>query len=65
MLDTDDITRILVEIVTGKMPNPPDTPEAAAMRVQLQKECDEIVAKGGVVDIPTEIPDIGRPEVVG
>jgi hypothetical protein len=57
MLDTDDINRILVEIVTGQPPTL-TTPEAIVMRAKLQKECDAIVAKGGVVDIPPEIPDI-------
>lgn len=57
-MDSDVVTRILVEVATGKTPARPDTPEEAAMRVQLQKECEEIVARGGVVDIPHEIPDV-------
>lgn len=55
-MDSDVITRILVEIVTGKLPAMPDTAEMAAMRAQLKIECDEIVTNGGVVDIPHEIP---------
>lgn len=59
MMDSDIITRMLVEIVTGKEPLLPDDVEMAAMRKQLQKECDEIVAAGGVVDVPHEVPDAG------
>lgn len=56
-MDSDIIARMLVEIVTGKEPLLPDDAEMAAMRKQLQKECDEIVASGGVVDVPHEVPD--------
>lgn len=58
MIDSDDISRMLVEITTGKEPAIPDTPEFAAMRAQLQKECDEIRAKGFEVEIPFEIPNL-------
>ena len=55
---SDDVERLLVEIVTEKKPAVPDTPELAALRAQLKKECDAIVAKGGTVDIPHEVPDV-------
>ena len=56
-MDTVVITRILVEVATGKKPATKDDAEMAAMRKQLEIECDEIVAQGGTVDIPHEIPD--------
>lgn len=55
MMDSSDIERMLVEIVTGKPPTL-SGPEADAMRAQLKMECDEILAKGGIVAIPHEIP---------
>jgi hypothetical protein len=57
-MNSDVITRILVEVATGKSPAVPDDHEMKMMRAQLQLECDEIVAAGGVVDVPHEIPDI-------
>ena len=56
-MNSDDVTRILVEVATGREPATPDDDEQAAMRAQLKIECDEIVAKGGVVDVPHEIPN--------
>lgn len=56
MIHSDDVERILVEIVTKREPREPDTPELAALREKLQAECDEIVARGGTVMIPHEIP---------
>lgn len=56
MIHSDDVERILVEITTGKEPATPDTPELADLRARLQRECDEITARGDVVDIPHEIP---------
>ena len=57
MLHSDDIERMLVEIMTGKKPTL-NTPEANAVREKLVKECAEIVANGGTVDIPREIPEL-------
>jgi hypothetical protein len=57
-VDTDDLNRMLVEIVLKKPLTREDTAEEAAMRAQLTKECNEIVARGGVVDIPHEVPDV-------
>lgn len=57
-MDSDVVTRILVEVATGKTPARPDTLEEAAMRSQLTMECEEIVARGGEVEIPHEIPDV-------
>lgn len=58
MIKTDDLERMLVEITTGKPPARPDSLEEAAMRSQLMKECNEIEARGGTVEIPHEIPDV-------
>ena len=55
-MDTDDVTRILVEVATGKPAPFEESAEFAAMRAQLKIECDEIIAKGGTVDVPHEIP---------
>jgi len=59
MIDMDDIQKMLVEIQTGKPPSN-TTPEANRIRQQLQKECDEIKAKGGTVKIPHDIPEMSR-----
>ncbi len=49
-----DMEKMLVEVVTGKPPT--DTSyEASVIREQLQKECNEIIAKGGSIEIPPEI----------
>ncbi len=57
-MDSDVLSRILVEVSTGKQPATPDDAEMAAMRAQLKKECDEIVAAGYEVDVPHEVPDV-------
>lgn len=52
---TDELNKLLVDIVNGA-PIPVDEPESTrALREELQREVDEIVAKGGIVDIPPEI----------
>jgi hypothetical protein len=50
MLDTDDMNRIVIDIVTG---NPPRIlgPEADALREKLIPEIAAIIAKGGVVEL--------------
>lgn len=55
-MDSDIITRMLVEIATGKEPARKDTPEEAKVRRQLKIECDAIAASGGFIDVPSEIP---------
>jgi hypothetical protein len=55
LIPTDIAERILVEIVLGKIPKQSDTPEEAAFREELTKECAEIKAQGYIVDIPHEI----------
>ena len=56
MIHSDDVERLLVEIVTGKEPAFPDTSELAALRAELKRDCEKIAARGGTVDIPHEIP---------
>ena len=56
-MNSDDVSRILVEIRTDKPPATPDDKEMAALRVQLTKECNAIIAAGYDVDVPHEIPD--------
>ena len=55
MIPTEVAERILVEVNQGKEPKQPDTPEEAAFRKQLEKECAEIAAQGLAVDVPREI----------
>lgn len=55
-VDTREMERMLVEIVTGKPPSL-RTPEADEIRARLTKEVEEIHAKGGEVEIPHEIPE--------
>jgi len=57
VIDSDDISRMLVEIV-AKKPHTMTGPEAEAMYAQLEKECDEIRARGLDVDVPYEVPDL-------
>jgi len=54
--DAEDISRILVEIETGKTPAVPDTPELAALRAQLTSEVEEIHAQGMAVEVHHDIP---------
>lgn len=55
-MDTREMERMLVEIVTGKPPTL-RTPEADELRAKLTKEVREIQAKGYEVDIPHEIAE--------
>ena len=52
----DRLTKILLEVTLGVSPEKPDTPEEAARRAQYKAEVDEIGARGGIVEIPGEIP---------
>ena len=54
---SDDITRMIVEIETGKQPLL-TAPEANALREQLRIECTAIKARGGTIDVPHEVPDL-------
>jgi hypothetical protein len=58
MIDVGTMERMLIEITTGKQPARADTPEEAKVRAKLKAECDDIKARGGVVEIPHEIPDV-------
>jgi hypothetical protein len=53
-LTSDDLRTMLVEIMTKRAPSL-RSPEADAKRERLQQQCDEIVARGGTVEIPPEI----------
>lgn len=55
-ITSDDVERLLVEIATKKPPPVADTPELTDLRARLQDECDEIIANGGIIDVPHEIP---------
>jgi hypothetical protein len=49
-----DATRIMLEVLNGKLQSDFDTPEQAVYRKQVKIEIDEIHAIGGVVEIPKE-----------
>ena len=55
MLETEDLNRIVIEIVR-KIPIKdsllPDTAEVREARAQLIKECAEIEARGHAVELP-------------
>jgi hypothetical protein len=57
MITTDDLSRMVVEIMTGQEPSRLDEESMRAWN-QLKAECDEIKRKGGVVEIPGEIPKV-------
>lgn len=56
MIDTREMEKMLVEIVTGKLPSL-RTPEADELRAKLTAEVEAIHAKGGTVEVPHEIPE--------
>jgi hypothetical protein len=52
-----DALRILLEVVMrGVQPPADESTEEARLRALLQTQVDEIKARGGIVDIPSEIP---------
>jgi hypothetical protein len=53
MIPSEEVSRMLVEITTGKEPTL-RSPKADALREELRRQCDEITAKGLAVDIPYE-----------
>lgn len=55
MISTEVAERILVEVTQNKPPASEDSPEEAAFRQQLEKECADIEAQGYAVDVPNEI----------
>lgn len=50
----DVATRIMLEVMNGKLRSDFDSPEEAAYRTQVKVEIDEIHAQGGIVEIPKE-----------
>lgn len=57
LLLSDDITRILLEVVQGKAPATPDTPDQAVFREKLEEEVAQLKADGKVIEVPFEMPD--------
>lgn len=53
-LTADDLTKMLIEIMTHQVPTLRG-PEADAARARLKKQVEEIKARGWSVDIPPEI----------
>lgn len=53
-LTADDLQTMLVEIMTRRPPSLRG-PEADAKRARLRRQVEEIVARGGSVEIPPEV----------
>ncbi len=54
-MTTDDLMRILLEILLEQPPAIPDTPEFAEKRAILQREVAEVAAVGGVMETVIDI----------
>ncbi|MDQ3169184.1 MAG: hypothetical protein M3Q55_03460 [Acidobacteriota bacterium] len=54
--DDDPHTRILLEVTLGDEHPEFDTREQADYRERVRKDVEDIKRRGGVVDIPSEIP---------
>lgn len=62
---TETLTRILLEVCNGKLSARKDTPEEAEYRRRTEIEVAEIRAKGEIVDIPADWPDLSDEERKG
>ncbi len=54
-MTTDDLMRILLEILLEQPPAIPDTPEYAEKRAILQREVAEVAAVGGIMETVVDI----------
>lgn len=50
----DVATRIMLEVLNGKLQSDFDQPEEAEYRKQVKIEIDEIHTSGGIIEIPKE-----------
>ncbi len=57
MLSTEDMSRIVQDVQTGRSPPRVRGPEADAFRAKVEPEIRAIEEAGLVVDLPTEWPD--------
>jgi len=48
----EDVYRIAKEVAIGRKPQTPDGPQQAAYRARVQKEAEQMKAKGQVLDVP-------------
>jgi hypothetical protein len=55
-MNTEQMTKILLEVSNGKKPPTHESEDAAVVRAKLQAEVEAIRAKGGIVDVPRELP---------
>ena len=55
-MDTEQLTKILLQVALGAPAPKHESAEAALMRARLTKEVEEISRKGYVLDIPSETP---------
>jgi hypothetical protein len=51
----DEMTRMVIAAVNGETVVP-SSPHAAQVWEQIQREVAEIIARGGMVDIPSDFP---------
>lgn len=58
LVDTKKMERMIHDALRGIEEVPGEDEEHRRVRRAIKKDVDEIVAKGGIVDIPFEIPDI-------
>ena len=55
-MTSDEMVQLAMDITLGRPAPPNESPEWKAARARLTAQIDEIKAKGGVVDLPREIP---------
>lgn len=58
MLTVEDVAKIVIDFLRGRAPTIKGK-EADELRRRLEKDVAEIKAKGYIVDLPEEWPDIG------
>lgn len=58
MITSEELNRMVQEIQLGKTVVPGEDAEHAKVRRKLTDEIKEIVEAGGVVEFPSELPEI-------
>ncbi len=57
-ISTERMGSILARVVNGQDPFQDETEEERDFRLGIEPEVEEIKARGGIVDIPQEWPDL-------
>lgn len=55
-MTADEMVQLAIDITLGRPAPPHESPEWKSARKRLTAQIEEIEAKGGVVDLPREIP---------